>query len=1503
VALALALAAGLPQGGAPARASAQPALVQLSAETDASIPASSVTMIGSTPLEPGAPGKYETWGVGVPIGNGGAGAELVRYYFDESAHAGGWSPGPALLDSSGQPLSHFTLESSPLAGQMTPDGAGVLGGSVPVGGGPSRRPVVLVRRPGGAFEETAPPPAEGEGSLGEGQALFGRRAPLIAPLDESGGAGGALVVPVNEANGLEAHVLHWDGGNKRWRSEAIEVPNESREDFRVLAIGSSSPSNAWLLAQLSSKYPAGAVALFRRVPLSGEDGSFIWKPVALAGPADAEVHPLTVPLLGGGPGPLFTVPGIGAPPTVQSQILTVTSRGVWIDGQRSDVGASTTLFFKPREESAGEHTAGEHAAEGEVTASWCTQPAAPACQHELPEALPRGPSRSIAWANNGPYGERVITGLREGVSLRLEGESFTRVLSLAGGKGAQENPGASYGAAFSEATEGWLGVGVGGLPVHLARGRTPTKLTPWPVPFRHALTAIAPQPGAPVGSLSSEALVVGDLGEVARYRPGEGWLPESLFGPGERVERPRLRAVAWPTPTRAYAVGDLGQMWLWRGETGLWERDPATPFNFRGNLLGIAFDPNNPARGYAVGSSAVRSGGVLMRYGKTWTQEEALPPQVQGATFTSIAFAGSEAIVAYRILPHPERDEYIGGLLVNDGSGWQVDTSAAGVMGAGTPESVAGLPDGGAAFATFGPEGTSVFERQSAGAPWQPTATPLPRAGAGSLALFREGGGLRVIVSSGGAGDNFANERETPAPPGFPPNLIAPYGLGVAEGSLLRQTADGWNDETHELDPLGEPEGLYNFFDMPYRQEPVLGVLIDPSGAQGWAIGGHVDSEEARLETASINRYPADGVAPLGLGTSAVPLQPSQATFAVGGGAQCAAPCANRALAGIGPDVWLSTALVRAGQVGAHAFLYTGPRLTSGETGTKEPPVIPYGQELARYGQLLSSSPIPAYAAPSPQDLNSRPLGAGLGTEATFLNELAGFPFVVGELERQACGATAGCEAAYYAFDVEGVRVIVLDDSSSDDVSPAQVQWLVAELSAAKGVGEPAIVIGNADLNAEIAAGDGHAAEVRSALLGGGPSVCQTPSGCASASAYFYDAPEEDVTKPLQLGAESIPSFGSGTLGYVEARKERFGDFKGASGFLLSQVNVASREASTDRAAVTTELIPNISELALEAKDGILLRRSEPALFEALARRPRAGNRAAGGANERPEVDPYIPIPSNCVGTACATALLPQYTFSSSRTDIGDFVQPNLASPDPHAVLQGPDGKPIHDGQSGLFCAYNAGTTIVTISAGGLSSSLPVTVQPGSVRQPCGTIRLKELPPLSQQASVAPPPAPAPAPAGAAPASTPPPVPLPPAPPVTPAPVSPSPPAHTPPPFVPLAAAPTPVLAFVPLPVPTPARPTPPSGTSAVTSPVEVAESEEEEEEATESVSNQAVAYRASEQEPAPVYLLGIVVLAALAGASIRRPRRGRRELRVSAATVTSSQSQRRMTRNSRPPR
>ena len=1542
-ALVLALTNGLPGAGS-SRAAAQPASVEPTPQTDDSVPAHNVTMIGASPSE--APG--ETWGVGESGEGAGASAVLVRYSTET-----GWSLGPGLLNGAGQPLAGFKLDegssgASPLAGQLTADGAGVMVGTVP-GEGTAVSQVVLVRNPGNSanpFQQTAAVPAE---DLSSEESLLGaRRAPLIAPLEESAGHAGAFVVPVDEHGaGVEDAVLHWDGG--AWTREPIEVPEASKTDFRVLAIGASSPANAWLLAQLSSHYPAGAVALFRR-HLGTGGKTPTWKPVAVGSGAvpSTEADPLTIPVAGGGEAQPFTVSGTGEPPTVQNQILTVTGEGVWIDGVREDVQASSTMFFKPEGE----------ADSGRVIASWCKLPegapaGTPACQHELPEVLPTGPSRSIAWANSAStegLGERVIAGLPDGVSLRLEGEEFKRVLAL-GGAEAPGDVGGTYGAAFSDPREGWLGQAR--LPVHLTLNPAPTRLAPWPVSFRHTLVAIAPQPGVPIGALSSEALAVGDQGEVARYEPGKGWLPESLFGPGEKVETPRLRAVAWPTPKRIYAVGDKGEMWLWRAETGLWEKDPATPIDFRGNLLGIAFDPNEPARGYAVGSPSLankvnseeKEDGVLLRYGKTWTQEpeEAIPPQARGASFTSIAFAGSEAIVAYRRLPDPSVNRYEGGLIVNDGSGWHVDEGAAASMGSNVPWAVAGLPDGGAAFAASG----SVYEREGGGAPWQPTPTPFPGGGEpGSLALFREGGALRAIAA-GSAPDTYAVDSEPKSAPGFPPTLLEAYPLDEnPERGVIRQTASGWSDEEHELNNVREPPGKYAFYDTVYQPDPVAAVLTDPTGSQGWAIGGFVEppgeSHGGVLDTADVDRYPADGVAPPGVGTSRVSSSPSEATFAIGGNAQCAAPCADRANARIGPDVWLSAALEHAGKIpGVRAFFYTGPRVTTGATAGPATQPVPYARELNRYAQLLGASPIPTFAAVSPWELDIA------RDEELFEEQFSGFsePFGTapalahlapagGPSERASCAATPGCQAGYYALSSGGpagsVRVIVLDDSA--EVGATQQAWLEGQLEEAKRATEPAIVIGNADLNAQIAAENASTApaEAVARILGGA-------GGDAYASAYFYDSPERNVAEPLR-GAEAVPTFGSGTLGYLNFTAESSGDFLGASGFLLGQVNFKNWNHATNVAEVTARLIPNVGELALEAQNGTLLRRSDTALFAALARRPRAGNQARNETNHR-TTDPYIPIPSSCVGVACANGIFPEYTFTSSNPDIGGFVEENLAATDPHATpLQNAKGEPVrdeprnakgeltrggqfevngngeevnedgevlHGAQSALFCAYNAGTTIVTIDAGGLSSSLPVTVQAGSVREPCGTVPLKHLPVAAQSAAApAPPPAPAPAPAPAGPAPAPAPVPLPPPPTVVipPAAVRPA----LPPPlpfFLPPPLA-TPVLAFVPPPVPTPARPTPPSGTSAVTSPIEVAEHEDEEESATESVSNQALAYRAPEHEPAPAYILGIVLLAAFAGASVarRRPRRGRRELHVAPATLSSMRAQRRMDAKRRRP-
>ena len=172
-------------------------------------------------------------------------------------------------------------------------------------------------------------------------------------------------------------------------------------------------------------------------------------------------------------------------------------------------------------------------------------------------------------------------------------------------------------------------------------------------------------------------------------------------------------------------------MWQWNAADDLWIPDPGAPIGFEGHLLDIAFDPANPTRGYAVGKD-----GVLLDFGKGWDQAS-LPAGYEGANFTSIAFAGSQAIVA------AGRD-----LLVNDGAGWSVDSSAKALLDtvrAGNPQlfAVAALPDGGAVAAGR----DIVIERDGPASPWRFSSQPLPGSTAIAAAAVRDGGVVRAIVS------------------------------------------------------------------------------------------------------------------------------------------------------------------------------------------------------------------------------------------------------------------------------------------------------------------------------------------------------------------------------------------------------------------------------------------------------------------------------------------------------------------------------------------------------------------------------------------------------------------------------------------------------------------------------------------------------------------------------------------------------------------------------------
>lgn len=1452
-------------------------------------------LFGPSPSE--APG--EVWGIGEAPGER---VHIVRY-----TDAGGWEAVPDPVDAAGSsvPLPQSAIPLVATAGRTTP--AGGVATLAALGEGQRPPEDLIVRDPGGPLR-AVPPPTEPL-LLGTEQLFRSGGSPRveITAVDEPSGKTGAFVVP-DPGGGLSTGVLHYDG--IEWTREPIclttlaecqEVPPKGvpAAGFAVIAIEAAGPAQEWMLAKKPTNKANGeAIILLRR-----EGGVWLKQPLGGAlGAIFAKQFPVV-----GTVKPTIAVREMGQP-------LTVTSKGVWVDatvtvsGKQSDA----TIYYDVGEGDPRR---------GEVTASWCdlaTSTPEPArhetCTFPLGWELPSGEGRSFAWPGSGAegdFGTRAITGVGQGAMLTLENGAFTRI-PLGG------NGGTSAGAALAlperegrgpGGIEGWLGPSY-----RLTREPIPSGLQSWPVPFRRPLLAIAPQPGATVGALSSQAVAVGALGEVARYLPGVGWQPESLLtGSGSRAT-PNLRAVAWPEPSFAYAVGDEGAMWLWRASTGLWEPDPGAPPNLiRGNFTGIAFDPEEPERGYAVGKQ-----GLLLSYGKRWTQEQlpsGLSPEIN---ITSIAFAGHEALATWTLAIPSRRGgvqpEYIGGLIVNDGTGWRVEEAAATALSeveggsqGFAPRRVAALPDGGAVIAGFR---GGVIEREAAGAPWHPVPGPLLGYPA-AVAAVREGGQLRAILSVGQSPKEQLSDRAqalTQPPAGQAPLLTEPYPLPLS-GTLIRQTANGWHDEERQSFPRPAlPSNLKTAnFDLPREPDPVLAVMVNPEGTQGWVVGGQTGEGAATefgsylsegLQTAAVLRYGPTATPSGNAATAPISVPAGEPTFAIGGGAECMASCADLVNTGIGPDVWLRAAVARATSIaGLRAFLYTGSSVSANLDLSKVSP-SGFAAEEAAYARRLGSEAgaLPVFAAPAGTDRYESSL-------ATFASQFAGFPAPLGTAAGAGVGLVpegAGERAAgnySYSFDSADasgsnvVRVIVLDDSIAP-LPKANLCWLGRQLAAAKAQLKPAIVIGNREVGAE--------AELLQMLVTGTSPAC--PQGLpGGASAYFFKT-EGNTTSTLAWGQATMPAFGTGTLGYTKIPETLRQELVSASGFLLASVDLAARSEATNVAPVSVRLIPNIGSLAINARDGTLLRRSQTALFEALARRPLAGTSCAG-ANSGcvPSPDPYIQIPARCVAGhafgkgSCAAEIPTDYRFSSSRPDIANFVKVDPNSSNPRAVFLSSSEKPVPDPSSGLLCAFNSGTTVVSVETGGLSYSVPVVVQKGSVQRPCGTVPRTDLAVPGPGITPPPPPPPAGQPPFKSPPSTLPPPPAPVQPPVptpTPAaqpapnPPAPKPPAQPPAPF--FAPAPTisPLVVIVPPPPPPAVEPTPPSGTSPVTQPATSPEPQEEEEVAFDVVHHMAalprwapasytVASGPSNQLHIARYGLPLLILiAALASAGMVRGRR-----------------------------
>jgi hypothetical protein len=215
--------------------------------------------------------------------------------------------------------------------------------------------------------------------------------------------------------------------------------------------------------------------------------------------------------------------------------------------------------------------------------------------------------------------------------------------------------------------------------------------------------------------------------------------------------------------------------------------------------------------------------------------------------------------------------------------------------------------------------------------------------------------------------------------------------------------------------------------------------------------------------------------------------------------------------------------------------------------------------------------------------------------------------------------------------------------------------------------------------------------------------------------ALSSSSPQDEQLADLLAGAGVLAVFAGGERNQRTTLSEgRLVQFTGASlGYQSSQNNGVvwySVSVDTDARRVDVKAIPVVGSLALKPLLGLTAARSSTLAFEAIGRRP-PGSLAtfAGTDADFPGFDSYVGIPAADCGT---TSIRPTYSFTSGDPTIGDFVVPS--GPGSRFPKLDAGGHPTASSTSGRFCAYNSGSTTVSITTGLLRASLPVTVQPAT---------------------------------------------------------------------------------------------------------------------------------------------------------------------------------------------
>jgi hypothetical protein len=929
-------------------------------------------------------------------------------------------------------------------------------------------------------------------------------------------------------------------------------------------------------------------------------------------------------------------------------------------------------------------------------------------------------------------------------------------------------PGFSAGgsSAFSDPATGWL---AGPSAFGRWSADQTTALVPWPQANRNPILAIAQPPGTAGRATSPGAICVGIDGAALRFDPSSGWLITPL---PPRASHVNLLGVAFADASHAFAVGQFGTILRWDGTS--WTEDPQTLTATTNQLNAVAF--GSDGIGYAVGTF-----GTILRFdGSGWSPEQP-PPEDAGVNITSVTVAGGDVLAV------------AGGNLIertSDGTWQRVDPSL--LPGNPAPPSgdltlVSGLPDGGVVAA-----GQSILiNRDGPGQPFAYAPQPIEGTAVALAATRDQDGQLRSFVSIAPAAGTTSDVQDA----GFPPG----------DGELLRQTDDGgWQDLSQAQFPGG---GLP--VDGMVKVDPVLAIAASPDGEGAWAVGGYAGTPDAADRgsnailsarptgwlTSSIWRYDSGTqVAPPSLqsGTVTIPAQPGTVSFAFFSSALCRASCASALDAQ--PDVNLTGA---ATQIAQFAKQPGGPMfamLGGNARGPIDADAYAAGNgaaDLARLPDLLAPlGTLPLFAAYGPLDAVPTLQNPAQAWDDAFSASPAPFgsaPAPAG-IAPVASGEPDGNVHRYYAFDATQnggtLRVIVLDNSagSLEGTSAGQTAWLQSELADAQSKSLPVVVVAALPLRSNRAT-DGN--DVAAMLANAGVLAVFTTNSPFQLNEKYL------VPDNAPAGAPQIPEFEGASLGYQDPSN---------NGVVWYDVSVDTRARQ-----VHVDAIPVIDSLALKPLQGLTVNRSFTLQFQAVARRP-VGSLATTTSNDSfPGFDNYVEIPApDCGARPC---IQPSFRFSSSDPTIGDFVVPSGAGSRFPQVDS--SGHTTPSTTSGLFCAYNTGTTTVSITTGLSTYSLPVTVESGGFGPPCGTVFRPGVNPIvhvQQQSSNAnatpPPPPPAPAPVAT---ELPLPTIVPPPPPPAPVPL---PPVVVAPPPAPVAAPPpAPVPAPVPPPVPVPAPP------------------------------------------------------------------------------------------------